>query len=96
MTRDSGYWLIFSCIITARCASIYIITAGSCSQCPAEQGQRNWGKLTPLNLRSCYLESVILSIALMFNVLDNIKHNFTLKKGKEIKTKEVMVICIID
>lgn len=39
---------------------------------------------------------MILSIALMFNVLDNIKHNFTLKKGKEIKTKEVMVICIIE
>lgn len=33
----------------------------------------------------------------MFNVLDNIKHNFTLKKKrKEIKTKEVMVICIIE
>lgn len=39
---------------------------------------------------------MILSIALMFSVLDNIKHNFTLKKGKEIKTKEVMVICIIE
>lgn len=39
---------------------------------------------------------MILSLALMFNVLDNIKHNFTLKKGKEIKTKEVMVICIIE
>lgn len=33
----------------------------------------------------------------MFNVLDNIKQNFTLKKNcKEIKTKEVMVICIIE
>lgn len=32
----------------------------------------------------------------MFNVLDNIKYNFILKKGKEIKIKEVMVICIIE
>lgn len=32
----------------------------------------------------------------MFSVLDNIKYNFILKKGKEIKIKEVMVICIIE
>lgn len=32
----------------------------------------------------------------MFNVLDYIKYNFILKKGKEIKIKEVMVICIIE